>query len=522
MLRTIVARGCAPLRLEFELAEDLADTAPCPKLGTLAWQLVAPAMRPQIIVLALAALGHCWVPTRTSISRLAARRATAAAEVHELFVRNLEYTTTSEELEAAVAGLGGDLGAAVEGVRIPRDRATGKNRGFGFVAFDSGSSARAALDAMDGAELNGRQLRVEMSATATPAKKASPDAAAVALNKRIVSCESAESILALVDACPEGELSTVNLATAVHRLGRLGRVSRGDARLERLFAVAITRMGDEGGEGGPWAPREFANIAHGVARLRPARAARILGPLARAATPCLGGFTPQELASTAWAFATAGVADAPFLDAIAAEATARAGTFSARQLANLAWAYAKTRSDAPALFNAIGRAAPARIDEFSPQHISNTAWAFAKTRRRGPPALFGALATAAEEKIDGFTSQNLANTAWAFARAGVTAPSLFAAIAREAGPRLGEFSAQGLENLRWAFETAGVDAPELLGAIEQRDSTWLTGFLVDGVTLKPKGGKQRARARVSAGATYEDLWSATTTSVGSQIPSWDK
>ena len=106
--------------------------------------------------------------------------------------------------------------------------------------------------------------------------------------------------------------------------------------------------------------------------------------------------------------------------------------------------------------------------------------------------------------------------------AGVTAPSLFAAIAREAGPRLGEFSAQGLENLRWAFETAGVDAPELLGAIEQRDSTWLTGFLVDGVTLKPKGGKQRARARVSAGATYEDLWSATTTGVGSQIPSWDK
>ena len=131
-----------------------------------------------------------------------ARRATAAAEVHELVVRNLEYTTTSEELEAAVAGISGDLGAAVDGVRIPRDRATGKNRGFGFVAFDSGLSARAALDAMDGAELNGRKLRVEMSATATPAKRASADAAAVALNKRIVSCESAESILALADACP--------------------------------------------------------------------------------------------------------------------------------------------------------------------------------------------------------------------------------------------------------------------------------------------------------------------------------
>ena len=201
------------------------------------------------------------------------------------------------------------------------------------------------------------------------------------------------------------------------------------------------------------------------------------------------------------------MADAPFLDAIAAEATARAGTFSARQLANLAWAYAKTRSDAPALFNAIGRAAPARIDEFSPQHISNTAWAFAKTRRRGPPALFGALATAAEEKIDGFTSQNLANTAWAFARAGVTAPSLFAAIAREAGPRLGEFSAQGLENLRWAFETAGVARPSC-SARSSSDSTW-----------RPTRGRRHAQAqgasnelaRVSAGATGEDLWSATTT-----------
>ena len=55
-------------------------------------------------------------------------------------------------------------------------------------------------------------------------------------------------------------------------------------------------------------------VAPGVGPTRPARAARILGPLARAATPCLGGFTPQELASTAWAFATAGVADAPDAD----------------------------------------------------------------------------------------------------------------------------------------------------------------------------------------------------------------
>ena len=201
------------------------------------------------IVLALAALGHCWVPTRTSISRLAARRATAAAEVHSCSSEIWSTRRPAKGLKPWRASAA--ISAAVEGVRIPRDRATGKNRGFGFVAFDSGSSARAALDAMDGAELNGRKLRVEMSATATPAKKAPPDAAAVALNKRIVSCESAESILALVDACPEGELSTVNLATAVHRLGRLGRVSRGDARLERLFAVAITRMGDEGGESGP-------------------------------------------------------------------------------------------------------------------------------------------------------------------------------------------------------------------------------------------------------------------------------
>ena|SRR5450432_412307 len=72
-----------------------------------------------------------------------------------LFVGGLSSDTTSEGLREAFAKFGAISEAAV----IP-DRATGRSRGFGFVAFDNSSDAEEAAKQMNGAELDGRTLKV--------------------------------------------------------------------------------------------------------------------------------------------------------------------------------------------------------------------------------------------------------------------------------------------------------------------------------------------------------------------------
>jgi hypothetical protein len=72
-----------------------------------------------------------------------------------LFVGGLSADTTSEGLREAFAKFGAISEAAV----IP-DRATGRSRGFGFVAFDNSADAEAAAKGMNGAELDGRTLKV--------------------------------------------------------------------------------------------------------------------------------------------------------------------------------------------------------------------------------------------------------------------------------------------------------------------------------------------------------------------------
>jgi len=70
-------------------------------------------------------------------------------------VGGLAWATTDETLRNAFDR----FGEIVEAVVIT-DRDTGRSRGFGFVTFAEGSAAEAAMSAMDGAELDGRNLKV--------------------------------------------------------------------------------------------------------------------------------------------------------------------------------------------------------------------------------------------------------------------------------------------------------------------------------------------------------------------------
>ncbi|MBD2410743.1 MAG: RNA-binding protein [Desmonostoc geniculatum HA4340-LM1] len=72
-----------------------------------------------------------------------------------IYVGNLSYQVTEDDLRRAFAEYG-----TVARVQLPTDRETGKPRGFAFVEMQTDAEEQAAIDALDGAEWMGRDLRV--------------------------------------------------------------------------------------------------------------------------------------------------------------------------------------------------------------------------------------------------------------------------------------------------------------------------------------------------------------------------
>ena len=73
----------------------------------------------------------------------------------KLFVGNLPFNITPEELEGVFGGSG-----TVESVNIITDKFTGRSRGFGFVEMSSAEEAQAAIESLHGHEMQGRALTV--------------------------------------------------------------------------------------------------------------------------------------------------------------------------------------------------------------------------------------------------------------------------------------------------------------------------------------------------------------------------
>lgn len=72
-----------------------------------------------------------------------------------VYVGNLSYDVTQEDLNQVFAEYG-----TVNRVSLPTDRETGRPRGFAFVEMASESEEDAAIEALDGAEWMGRDMRV--------------------------------------------------------------------------------------------------------------------------------------------------------------------------------------------------------------------------------------------------------------------------------------------------------------------------------------------------------------------------
>ena len=76
----------------------------------------------------------------------------------KLFVGGLSFSTSSERLREAFAAIG-----SVESASVVTDRDTGRSRGFGFVEMATNEDANAAVSRLNGTDLDGRQIKVEMA-----------------------------------------------------------------------------------------------------------------------------------------------------------------------------------------------------------------------------------------------------------------------------------------------------------------------------------------------------------------------
>ena len=74
----------------------------------------------------------------------------------KLFVGGLSFTTSNDSLRAAFARYG-----VVESAAVMTDRETGRSRGFGFVEMSTTEEAERALGGLNGANLDGRTIRVD-------------------------------------------------------------------------------------------------------------------------------------------------------------------------------------------------------------------------------------------------------------------------------------------------------------------------------------------------------------------------
>src|SRR5256712_8873397 len=76
----------------------------------------------------------------------------------KLFVGNLSFNTTENDLQDAFAA----HGTVVE-ANLMMDRMSGRPRGFGFVTMSTAEEAQKAIDALNGASVDGRNLTVNIA-----------------------------------------------------------------------------------------------------------------------------------------------------------------------------------------------------------------------------------------------------------------------------------------------------------------------------------------------------------------------
>ncbi|MBO8182441.1 MAG: RNA-binding protein [Archaeoglobus sp.] len=83
-----------------------------------------------------------------------------------IYVGNLPFEAKEDDLRKVFEAYG-----EVESVNIIKDRFSGKSRGFAFVEMPTEDEAKAAIEAIDGSYLNGREIKVNVARPRTERRR---------------------------------------------------------------------------------------------------------------------------------------------------------------------------------------------------------------------------------------------------------------------------------------------------------------------------------------------------------------
>lgn len=72
-----------------------------------------------------------------------------------IYVGNLSYGVSDDNLREVFEAFG-----AVSSAKVITDKYSGRSKGFGFVEMDNDAEANAAIEQLDGAEIDGRSVKV--------------------------------------------------------------------------------------------------------------------------------------------------------------------------------------------------------------------------------------------------------------------------------------------------------------------------------------------------------------------------
>jgi RNA recognition motif-containing protein len=81
----------------------------------------------------------------------------------KLFVGNLDWSVTSDDLRALFAGAGN-----VQDAVVLMDKMTGRSRGFGFVTMSTEDETKTAIEKFNGSDLKGRKINVNVARPMEP------------------------------------------------------------------------------------------------------------------------------------------------------------------------------------------------------------------------------------------------------------------------------------------------------------------------------------------------------------------
>ena len=87
---------------------------------------------------------------------------------NKLYVGNLPYSVRDNDLEQAFGQFG-----AVTSAKVMMERDTGRSKGFGFVEMGSDAEAQAAIDGLNGMQVQGRAVTVNVARPPEPRSSAS-------------------------------------------------------------------------------------------------------------------------------------------------------------------------------------------------------------------------------------------------------------------------------------------------------------------------------------------------------------